>query len=141
MFNQELLRAGIVIMAVGFSACTSLPETSRTSNVHNVKVEMGLAPESVSVAPGDEIQWINSQKRPVYVEIPDLRAKDLSCQKGFKNWVGNIRESVRVPPNDSVSLCFKRPGTVLYNVRSKTTGREEKQVYSGSIEIKNRPAR
>jgi plastocyanin len=139
MSKDSLLRVGVVIVAVGFSACTSIPEISRTQAIHDVKVEMELSPENVIVAPGDEVRWVNLRKDAIHVQIADLHVEDLSCQRGFANWFGQIQESVRVKPNETVSLCFKKPAVVLYNIRAETALGGGKRVLSGSVKVGNVP--
>lgn len=135
MGKHSFLRVCVVVVAVGVSACTSLPEASRTAAVHDVKVELELSPEKLVVAPGDEVRWVNLRKNDIYVQIADLNSEELSCQKGFTNWLGQIQESVKVKPDRTVSLCFKKPAVVLYNVRAETTLGGGKRVLPGSIQV------
>ena len=101
-------------------ACASLPEISRTQAVRDIKVEMNLTPEDLTVAPGDEVRWLNLRTESILVQIPKLSAEDLTCQTGFESWRGEMLESVKVQPNETVSLCFKGDAEVLYNVRVQT---------------------
>ncbi len=135
MGKHSFLRVCVVMVAVGVSACTSLPEASRTATVHDVKVDLELSPEQLSVSPGDEVRWVNLRKENIYVQIPDLNIEELSCQKGFTNWLGQIQESVKVNADQTVSLCFKKPAVILYNVRAETTIGGGKRVFSGSIQV------
>lgn len=139
MINGSILRVGAVMLAVGFSACTSLPEATRTAIIHDVNVELELSQENLSIAPGDEVRWVNLRKDAIHIEIPNLNAEDLSCQKGFTNWLGQIQESVKVNPNGVAALCFKKPGVVLYNVRAETALGGGKRIFPGSVKIGNIP--
>jgi plastocyanin len=126
-------------MALGFSACTNLPATSRTSTMHEVKVETKLSPENLSVAPGEEVQWTNLRQEWILIHVPNLYTEDLSCQRGFKNLLSLVWESVRIHPNDSVSLCFKHPGVVLYTVRTQTGVGGGRGTFSGSVRVEHVP--
>ena len=101
-------------------ACAGLPEISRTQAVRDIKVEMQLTPEDLTVAPGDEVRWVNVRTESILVQIPKLSEEDLTCQTGFDSWRGEMLESVKVQPNETVSLCFKGDAEVLYNVRVQT---------------------
>ena len=139
MIDVSVLRVGAVMLAVGFSACTSLPEATRTAQIHDVNIELQLSEENLSVTPGDEVRWVNLRKDAVNIEIPNLIADDLACQKGFTNWLGKIQESVKLQPNQTASLCFKKPGFVQYNVRAETALGGGKRVFPGSVKVGNIP--
>ena len=113
-------QAGSLAIAVGMAGCASLPGISRTQAVRDIKVAMNLTPEDLTVAPGDEVRWVNMRTESILVQIPKLSAEDLTCQRGFDSWRGAMLESVKVEPNETVSLCFKGDAEVLYNVRVQT---------------------
>jgi plastocyanin len=130
---------GVSAVAVGLASCTMLPQASRTSTVHDIKIEMELGPETLAVAPGDEVRWVNLRKSWVLVQIPNLNVDDLICQDGFTNWLGQIKESIKVKPDRTASLCFKKPAVVLYNVRADTALPGGKRVLSGSVKVGKLP--
>ncbi len=136
---RSIFGVGAVLCAVGLASCTSLPQASRTSAVHDIKVEMELGPENLVVAPGDEVRWVNLRKDWVLIQIPNLNADDLTCQDGFTNWLGQIKESVKVKPDRTASLCFKKPAVVLYNIRAQTALGGGKRVLSGSVKVGKLP--
>jgi plastocyanin len=135
MSKHSFLGGCVIMVAVGFSACTSLPEASRTAAIHDIKLQLEVSPENLTVAPGDEVRWVNLRKDNVYLQIPDLNAEDLSCQNGFTNWLGQIQESVRIKPDNTVSLCFKKPAVVLYNIRADTALGGGTRDFSGSVRV------
>ena len=139
MINGSVLRVGAVMLAVGFSACTSLPEATRTATIHDANVELELSEENLSIAPGDEVRWVNLRKDSINIEIPNLNAEDLSCQRGFTNWLGQIQESTKLQPDRTASLCFKKPGVVLYNIRAETALGGGKRIFPGSVRVGNVP--
>ena len=61
MHKHWLAVAGLVLM----TGCTSLPQTSRTAVIHDVKFEATLAPADLTVHVGDEIRWVNHRTLPV----------------------------------------------------------------------------
>lgn len=122
-------------MALGMGACASLPGISRTQAVHDINIETQLQPEYLIVATGDEVRWVNMRKVEVVVQIADLDSSDLLCERGFSKWSGGMVESVEVLPNESVSLCFREPGTVLYNVRAETAVSGGRVVLSGTVSV------
>ncbi len=140
----ELKRRGTVVLAVGWmlggwmlGGCASLPEISRTQAVHDVQVQDGLSPDHLFAAPGDEIRWVNLRKEAVFVQIADLEKDDLACQRGFEDWRGALLESIEIEPNETVSLCFKEPGQIRYNVRAETSVGGGQAVYPGRLRIES----
>lgn len=128
-------QAGFLALSLGMSACAGLPEISRTQVVRDINVEMQLQPGDLTVAPGDEVRWVNLRKEWVLVQIPELDSDDLLCQNGFSNWRGGMLESVKIEPNETVSLCFRDPAEVLYNVRVQTSVAGGEIVLPGSIRV------
>lgn len=133
----EATKRGVLVIAVGWtlSACASLPEISRTQAVHDVKIGEGLSPAELYVDQGDEVRWVNLRKEVVFVQIADLRKDDLACQRGFDDWRGALIESIEVEPNETVSLCFKEPGQVRYNVRAETAVGGGNSIFPGLLRI------
>jgi hypothetical protein len=127
----------MAVLCGGLYACSSLPETSRTAAVHDVNVEENLSAENLLIQPGDEVRWINNRKGGVRVEIPNLKSEDLSCQRGFLNWMGSPGEVVELKANETVSLCFKKPAVINYNVRAETLVGPGKQILPGIIRVGN----
>lgn len=130
-------KRGTMVIAIGcmLGGCASLPEISRTQAVHDVEIEQGLSPARVFAVPGDEIRWVNLRKEPIFVQIADLDRDALACQRGFDDWRGVLIESTEVEPNETVSLCFKEPGQVRYNVRAETAVGGGDAVLPGLVQI------
>ena len=119
---------------VGLVGCI-LPHTTRTAVIHDVKIEDELSSETLMVQPGDEIRWINLRKQDVTIDIPNLTSDKLSCQRGFRNWMGQVDESVSLKPNETASLCFKTPTVVNYNVRVETALAGGEKLLPGTVKI------
>ena len=105
--------------------------------VHDVKIEEGLSVENILAQPGDEIRWVNLRKQEAQIEIPNLKAEDLACQREFGNWMGSVQEVVVLKAHESVSLCFKKPAVVNYNVRVDTALAGTKKILPGVIKVGN----
>lgn len=128
------LAVGLTI-GIGQFGCTSLPPSSRTAAIHDVKIEEALSAGNLMVQPGDEIRWINLRKQEAQIEIPNLKSEDLACQREFSNWMGSIHETIVLQSNESASLCFKKPAVVNYNVRVETALAGSKKVFPGVIKV------
>ena len=114
--------------------CTT-PNTTRTAIVQDVKIAEDLSPTNIRVHTGDEIRWVNLRKDRVQIDIPNLGDKDLACKRGFSNWLGATQETVRLLPNDTVSLCFEEPGLVDYIVRAESDLPGGKRILQGTVNI------
>lgn len=136
---RKLLYASAVVLTMGMGqyGCTSLPPSSRTAAVHDVKIEEALSAANILAQPGDEIRWVNLRKQEAQIEIPNLKAEDLACQREFSNWMGSVQEVVVLKANESASLCFKKPAVVNYNVRADTALAGTKKILSGVIKVGN----
>lgn len=128
---SKILIVAAVLSLVG----CMLPRTTRTAVIHDVKVEDELSSETLMVQPGDEIRWINLRKQDVSIDIPNLTSDKLSCQRGFRNWMGLVTEAVNIHPNETVSLCFKAPTVVHYNVRAETALAGGKKLLPGTVKV------
>lgn len=139
MICRKSLWALAVVLTIGMGqyGCTSLPPSSRTAAVHDVKIEETLSAENILVQPGDEIRWINLRKQEAQIEIPNLKAEDLACQREFSNWMGSVHEVVVLKSNESASLCFKKAAVVNYNVRVDTALAGTKKILPGVVKVGN----
>ena len=127
----------VVLLGVGTYGCTSLPDTSRTAAVHEVKLLEKITPETIRVQPGDEVRWTNLRKLPAQLDVPNMTSDDLSCQRGFTNWMGSLRETAYLKPNETASLCFKKPAVMNYTIRAETSLGGGRQVLPGSVNVGN----
>lgn len=128
---SKMLIAVIMSSLIG----CSLPHTTRTSVIHNITISDELSFEPLAVQPGDEIRWINLRKQDIGIDIPNLTSNKLSCQRGFRNWMGLISEAVTLHPNEAVSLCFKIPIVIHYHVREETSLAGGKKLLPGIVKV------
>jgi plastocyanin len=138
IWRKGVWTSAVFLLGAAAYGCTSLPDTSRTAAIHDVKLEEKLSPETIRVQPGDEVRWVNLRKLPAQIEVPSVTSDDLSCQRGFTNWMGSFREIGRLKPNETVAICFKKPAVIKYNVRAETSLGGGMQVLPGTVEVGTR---
>jgi plastocyanin len=129
--TSALAAAAFGLLAV---AC-STPSLTRTAIVKDITIAEDISPQTVTAHPGDEIRWVNMRREPVEIDVPMLANRDLACRRGFTNWLGQIRESVMLEQNQTVSLCFSNPTQVNYMVRAETTLPGGRDLMPGSVSI------
>jgi plastocyanin len=109
--SKALVAAGLLFMV----ACSSLPDTSRTGVVHDIKiVESKLEPAEITVRPGDEVRWVNYRTKPVRIVFLDRLDEVLMCRRGFS---GSAMNDATIKASKAASLCFVKPGRYKYNAR------------------------
>ena len=135
-FTKRLSALAVVLtIGMGHYGCTSLPPNSRTTAIHDINIEEELSADSLVVMPGDEIRFINFRKQAVQVEIPNLKAEDLACEKEFSNRMGSIHEIVVLQTNKSASICFKKPAVVNYVVRMDKALAGSQKILHGVVRV------
>jgi plastocyanin len=134
-----LIMSITLVMALSATACSSLPEMSRTGAIHTVSIERDLSPSDLLVNPGDEVRWVNHRKMPVRLEFVGLEKRDLSCEHGATTFMGGIPEAVMIKPNQAVSLCFVKPGAVSYNARMDSALPGGESIAPGVIRVGRAP--
>ena len=137
MRRREIWTYAVFVLSATAYGCTSLPESTRTAVIHDVRVEEKLSAEMIRANPGDEIRWVNVRKLPVQVEVPNLKSDDLSCQRGFSNWMGSFQEIARLKPNETASLCFKKAALINFVVRAETSLGGGMQALPGTVTVGN----
>ncbi|MGC3976701.1 MAG: hypothetical protein QM771_20315 [Nitrospira sp.] len=135
MYSRGVSTLGIVLLGAAAYGCTSLPDTTRTAVVQDVKIEEKLSSEHIRVQAGDEVRWVNYRKLGVRVEVPNVTTDDLSCQRGFSNWMGSFREVATLKPNETAALCFEKAGVFNYIVRAETSLGGGMQVLPGTVGV------
>jgi len=112
----------------------AVPETSRTANVHDVRIGLtNLSPTDLSVDVGDEVRFINERADPVRIILIEA-GKSIACKRGF---LGSLDQEAEIKPGESASFCFEKAGTAKYMVRSKPMGMVGgEKVLSSEIQIR-----
>ena len=115
------------VMVIGFavllSGCSTwsnkptVPETSRTAVVHDVRVSLTeIEPVELRANVGDEVRFINDKTQPIRVVLIEA-GKKIACNKGFN---GTIDQEADIKPGQYAGFCFSQPGTVKYMARDQS---------------------
>lgn len=108
----------VLIMILFLTACSSLPNATRTGTVKEILIAEDLSPLQATVRTGDEIRWINQREGHVQIVFLDPIEDRIACYRGFG--FGGVANATRLAPNNSISLCFSMPGPVQYIIRMDT---------------------
>ena len=126
---RSVMTIGLIVLLSGCSNMAwtnkpTVPETSRTAVVHDVRVSMtDIAPTELRVNVGDEVRFINDKTQPVRIILIDA-GKSIACNKGFN---GTIDQEADIKPGQYASFCFNKNGAVKYMARDQmaVTGGEQ----------------
>ena len=116
--GPAVFSVGLLAMAVLEVACGSLPATTQTGKVQEIVIGAAVAPSEVTLAPGDEVRWVNRQHGPVSIVFLNSIQEQVTCQRGFG--LAGVANARQLAPNKAISLCFATPGTVRYTVHLDT---------------------
>lgn len=134
--NKLIAGAALLATAVGCASIRgtdSIADTTRTGTIHDVNFEEGMTPSNLRVQVGDEVRWVNQRSTPVTIEFLGDALVDVTCQEGFSNLLRRQQETATIEPNESVSLCFGKVGTVTYNARMESPVAGGQTIESGTI--------
>jgi hypothetical protein len=107
----------LILIGLLFAACGSLPETTRTGVIRDVKIEHGVSPTDLLAQIGDEVRWVNHRSGPVRIHFLGGALDHVSCARGFRSFLGMKKESATIKPGEFESLCFSQAGFISYHVR------------------------
>ena len=130
---------GAVFLAT-VAGCGSMPTTTRTGTIHEVRFQERMTPTDLLVLPGDEVRWVNQRSLPVTVEFLGDALSAISCENGFStrglaNMRGRLQESTTIEADHTASLCFTSAGTVTYNARMESAVAGGETIESGTVRI------
>lgn len=130
---RTVMMIGLTVLVSGcntWSNQPTVPETSRTAVVHDVRVSLtSIDPPELRANVGDEIRFINDKTQPIRVVLVEA-GKRIACNKGFN---GTIDQEADIKPGQYASFCFSQPGTVKYMARDKTAVTGGEVVLPGQI--------
>jgi len=109
----------ILSLMVFLAGCASVPHTTRTGEIHEIRIEEQPSHQTMVIQVGDEIRWINLRLKPVWIEFNPDATRSFSCQKGFSNRLKKKRAYTSLKMGQSASLCFSKNGVYKYNIRMK----------------------
>jgi plastocyanin len=99
------------------SACSHTATTEAARTIREVRIGDTVQPQMLYAKPGEEVRWQNLRSSPVNLGfLTTSLLKDLSCEKGVVTMFGAVRDFISIAPQESVSVCFARPGELKYNV-------------------------
>ncbi len=124
----------VVALSVSLVACAG-PQTTRSGEIHTIKIEKEPEPADIVVNIGDEVRWVNHRSLPVRLDLVADAQDTLSCERGFSNFLGMKRESATIAPNESVAACFSKVGVVKYNLRMESALPGGKAITSGTVQV------
>ena len=128
---------GLIVLLSGCSNTMwtnkpTVPETSRTAVVHDVRVSMtDIVPSELRVNVGDEVRFINDKTQPVRIVLIDA-GTSIACNKWFN---GTIDQEADIKPGQYASFCFNKNGAVKYMARDQMAVTGGEQVLSAQILI------
>jgi plastocyanin len=114
----------------------SLPGATQTGKVEEIVIGRAAAPSEVTLAPGDEVRWVNRQQGPVSIIFLEPIQEQVSCERGFG--LAGVANATQIAPNKGISLCFAMPGTVRYTVHLNTPTTTGEFNIPGVIHIEKR---
>lgn len=123
-----------IALSVGLMACAG-PQTSRSGEIHTVKIEEEPRPADLIVNIGDEVRWVNHRSLPVRLDLVGDVHEGLSCERGFSNLLGMRTEYATIQPNESAAACFSKVGVIKYNLRMGSALPGGKAITSGTVQI------
>ena len=104
------------LVIVELAGCGAAQDIQRSTTVHYIQIRQQITPRTLYVRRGDEIRWQNLLPGPVQVGLLDTKWREhVICEEGFKRF-GQVEDLVIIQPQEYVSLCFSKTGTVHYNV-------------------------
>ena len=134
---RSVMTIGLIVLLSGCSNTAwtnkpTVPETSRTAVVHDVRVSMtDIVPSELRVNVGDEVRFINDKTQPVRIVLIDA-GKSIACNKGFN---GTIDQEADIKPGQYASFCFNKNGAVKYMARDQMAVTGGEQVLPAQILI------
>lgn len=134
MKKRNVWAMAVVALSVGLMACAG-PQTSRSGEIHTVKIEKEPEPADMIVNVGDEVRWVNHRALPVRVDLVGDVHQTLSCERGFSNFFGMKRDHAVIKANESVAACFSNVGVVKYNLRMESALPGGKSITSGTVQV------
>jgi plastocyanin len=134
MRNSHLILVGLFLVG-----CASLPETTRTGVIRDVKIEHDLTPSDLLAQIGDEVRWVNHRSGSVTIYFLGGALDHVSCGRGFSNFLGIKKESATIKPSESGSLCFSQVGFISYNVRMADMVPGGELIEAGTIRVGSVP--
>lgn len=108
MKRLHLLAICVVLLA---GCATTIPASTRSGRIMDVKVGEAISPQEITLERGDEVRWINGRNDSLKIEFVNSLAGNLSCANHFTG------STTTISSNGSASLCFSSAGSYTYTAR------------------------
>ena len=134
----------VALTCLVLTSCSTgkdLPQSTRTGNIHDVKISDVLRPKELQVRVGDEVRWVNARNGSVKVVFVNPLRDKVSCQnqfimtslKGIFSADASGINTTTIDANKYASLCFSSPGAYTYNIRMESPAPGGEMNTSGRI--------
>lgn len=138
---RPLFVLSILMIVAGCAGSQTIPDSTRTGKVHDIRIGKAANPNELTVNVGDEVRWINSRGGAIHIVFVDKMVDRVSCQNGFQSgWFKRTFSSeagrmnaTTIPANGHASLCFADSGSYTYNARMESTAPGGEMVASGKV--------
>ncbi|MDH4370679.1 MAG: hypothetical protein OEV99_12660 [Nitrospira sp.] len=126
-----MLTAQFTMSVVG---CQGLPSGTQSGAVNELFVRADFSPAEVTVNPGDEVRWTNTQLIPISIVFPRSVHRTLSCRHNFGGFYTGGLETT-LGPNESASLCFHRSAS-QYVIRMHAAWQDGPVHVAGALRVR-----
>lgn len=109
----------IPLFFVVLVGCNIFPKAAVPLRVHDIHItgKNGINPAELQAVVGEEIRWHNDLSDPIHLGFLSAQSvEQTGCEKGFTTWYGAMKDIVRIPAGQYVSLCFLQPRKLHYNI-------------------------
>jgi plastocyanin len=120
---------------------SDMATTTRTGQIHDVRIGETVTPKELQVKQGDEIRWINMRTGAVRVVFLDTLRDRVSCANKFggssKMFASPAQREfeTKIDSNEVASLCLSKPGTYTYTTRMESTSPGGEKVETAMVRV------
>lgn len=111
--------SSIPLLFVVLVGCATFPKEVTPLRIHDIHIngQNSINPAELYAVVGEEIRWHNDLSTPIYLGFLGVHPmQQAGCEQGFKTWYGAMKDIVRIPAGQYVSLCFLQSRIVQYNI-------------------------
>ena len=111
--------SSIPLLFVVLVGCAIFPKADTPLRIHDIHIndQNSITPAELYAVVGEEIRWHNDLSNPIYLGFLSVQPmQQTGCERGFKTWYGAMKDIVRIPAGQYVSLCFFQSRMVRYNI-------------------------
>ena len=136
-----ILPLAALLLGMGsVTGCSTPSRPPEPSRIHEIRIADHIRPSLLYVYVGEEVRWHNEREAPVTIGLlSPLTEAQVVCNTGFSRF-GSLRDTVTVPPRQSVSLCFSQAGAVQYNVWLNPADLLHSMTPTATISVSSRPS-